>query len=66
LNTAQAICPGVIMDYYVVIYNASINGNYAEVDCNITILIAGCGYTDSQDESGTMTLQKIGNAWKLY
>jgi uncharacterized protein YceK len=65
-NTTQAICPGTIMDYYVVISNASINGNYAEVDCTVTLLITGCGDTESRDDAETMTLQKIDTWWKIY
>ncbi len=65
-NTAHAMCSTVIIDFYVFVTDVSVVGTYAEADCQVSVFITGCGSSDTQNESGTMTLQKIGNSWKLY
>jgi ABC-type Na+ efflux pump permease subunit len=65
-DTAHAICASVIIDFYVFVTDVSVMGTYAEADCQVNIFITGCGSSDTQNQSGTMTLQKIGNSWKLY
>ena len=56
----------VTINCVVAVSNVSVNGSYATADVNGT-LIATAGYDyASEPLSGTMTLQKVGNSWKLY
>ena len=50
----------------VAVSNVSVYGSYATADVNGTLITtAGYEYA-SEPISGTMTLQKIGNSWKIY
>jgi len=66
VNTGYLYCNIVTINIIVDIKNVSINGNYAQASCDISILISYCGYFESDTVSGTLHLQKIGNSWKLY
>ena len=66
VNMGYQYCNIVTINAIVDIQNVSINGNYGQVYCDLSILISYCGYFESDNLSGTLYLQKIGNSWKLY
>jgi len=66
VNTGYQYCNIVTINIIVDIKNVSINGDYAQAPCDISIIISYCGYFESDTVSGTLHLQKIGNTWKLY
>jgi len=65
-DTAHGMCSTVKFTFTTSISDVSINGNYAQVDATINMLITGCGDYASDSKYGTIDLQKIGNSWKIY
>jgi len=66
VNTGYQYCNIVTINTIVDIKNVSINGDYAQASCDVSVIISYCGYFESDSASGTLHLQKIGNSWKLY
>lgn len=66
VNTGYQYCSTVTINMIINVKNVSINGNYGQAKCDLSIIISYCGYFESDDSSGTLYLQKVGNTWKLY
>ena len=66
VNTGYQYCSIVTINTFVDIQNVSITGDYGQAYCDLSILISYCGYFESDNLSGILYLQKVGNSWKLY
>ena len=66
VNTLHLYCNLITINVYADIQNVSINGNYSQAYCYVSVLITACGYYESDDEYVYYDLQKVGNSWKLY
>ena len=66
VNTGYQLCNIITINTFVDIQNVSINEDYSQANCDIGIIISYCGYVESDNLSGTLYLQKVGNSWKLY
>lgn len=66
INSLNQYCSVVTINILVTDMQVSIYGSYADVSCYIDIIISYCGYIESGGVGGDLTLQKIGNNWKLY
>jgi len=66
VNSLYAYCNVVTINAYGDIQNVSINGNYSQAYCYVSMIMTACGYYDSESKYTYYYLQKIGNSWKLY
>ena len=65
-NNAYLSCDMITINAVIDIQSVSINVNYATVSAYASILVTGCGGYYAEEGDGTLTLQKVGNSWKLY
>jgi hypothetical protein len=66
MNTLYAYCNTITLNVYADIQNVSINGNYSQAYCYVSVLITACGYYESDAKYYYYYLQKVGNSWKIY
>ena len=66
INSLNQYCSVVTINILITNIQVSIYGNYADASCYVSIVISYCGYMESDSFYGNLTLQKIGNNWKLY
>ncbi|MBA7585866.1 hypothetical protein ES708_27856 [subsurface metagenome] len=66
VDSLNQYCSVVTINVLVTNMQVSIYGSYANVSCYVGIVISYCGYIESDSLYGNLTLQKIGNSWKLY
>ena len=57
---------GITISCLVDISNVSIYGNDAQANINLTLSMTYGGYYDTESDSGTYYLQKVGGSWKIY
>jgi len=66
INSLSQYCNVVTINILITNIQVSIYGNYANVNCYVNAVISACGYIESGSDYGNLTLQKVGNSWKLY
>ncbi len=66
INSLNQYCSVVTINILITNIQVSIYGSYANASCYVTAVISACGYYESDSLYGNLTLQKIGNSWKLY
>ena len=66
INSLNQYCNVVTINILITNIQVSIYGNYANASCYASVVISACGYAESDSAYGNLTLQKIGNGWKLY
>jgi hypothetical protein len=66
IDSLNQYCSVVTINVLVTNMRVSIYGSYANVSCYVDIVISSCGYVGSESIYGNLTLQKVGNNWKLY
>ena len=66
INSLSQYCNVVTINILITNIQVSIYGSYADVSCYVDAVISACGYSESESLYGNLTLQKIGNSWKLY
>jgi hypothetical protein len=65
-NTLYLYCNIVTINAYADIQNVSIDGNYSQAYCYVSVIVSACGYYDEDSGYVSLYLQKVGNSWKLY
>jgi len=65
-NDAYLYCDMITIHVVIDIQNVSINGNYASVSTYTSLLMTGCDDYYAEEGEGFLTLQKVGNSWKIY
>ena len=65
-NSLNQYCSVVTINIVISDIQVTIYDNYAEASCYVTAIISACGYFETDSLYGNLTLQKIGNNWKLY
>ena len=66
INSLNQYCNVVTINILITDIQVSVYGNYADASCYVSVVISACGYTESDSFHGNLSLQKIGNSWKLY
>ena len=66
INSLSQYCGVVTINILITNIQVSIYGSYANASCYVDVVISACGYIESDSIYGNLTLQKIGNSWKLY
>jgi len=66
INSLNQYCSVVTINILITNIQVSIYGSYADSSCYVNVVISACGYSESDSFYGNLTLQKIGNSWKLY
>jgi len=66
INSLSQYCNVVTINILITNIQVSIYGSYANASCYVNAVISACGYSESDSIYGNLTLQKIGNSWKLY
>jgi len=66
INSLSQYCGVVTINILITNIQVSIYGSYANASCYVNAVISACGYYESDSLYGNLTLQKIGNSWKLY
>jgi len=59
-------CNDITINVEMDIKNVSINGNDATVFGYASFLTTGCGLYETIEGDSTLSLQKVGNSWKIY
>ena len=66
INSLNQYCSVVTINIVITNIQVSIYGSYANVSCYVYAVISACGESEGDSLYGNLTLQKIGNNWKLY
>jgi len=65
-NTTYLYCNTITINAYADIQNVSIDGNYSQAYCYVTIIMTACGDYGNDTKYTYYYLQKVGNTWKIY
>jgi type II secretory pathway pseudopilin PulG len=66
ISSLNQYCSIVTINIVITNIQVSIYGSYANASCYVSAVISACGYIESESLYGNLTLQKMGNSWKLY